>query len=178
MQSLKISDVSQKTDCDATVLDLEKKVTDYDHDKYISTSEFNNLTAKDFTARLAQAYLITKTDFDTKLMTLNRKINSKKKHVLVENKYKKLQTFDSSCFQSKSHFVENDNTLINLIFQPIDRYFKRIIGDGSNEYIYFWQSKGLSDERIKSITTSNYNITPKLSYFCKNKTQWKLFKTR
>ena len=98
--------------------------------------------------------------------------------MLVENKYKKLQTFDSSCFRSKSHFVENDSTLINLIFQPIDRYFKRIIGVGSNEYIYFWQSKGLSDERIKSITASNYNITPKLSYFCKNKTQWKLFKTR
>ena len=42
-----------------------------------------------FTARLAQADLVTKTDFDTKLKSLNRKINSNKtKHLLVENKLK------------------------------------------------------------------------------------------
>ena len=43
-------------------------------------------------------------------------------------------------------------------------YFKRIIGVGSVEYIYFWKSKGLSDEHINSITASNYSITPELSY--------------
>ena len=44
------------------------------------------------------------------------------------------------------------------------RYFKRIAGVGSGNYIYFWKSKGLSDERINSITTSNYKITPELSH--------------
>ena len=31
------------------------------------------------------------------------------------------------------------------------RYFKRIDGVGSGDYIYYWQSKGLSDERINPI---------------------------
>ena len=39
----------------------------------------------------------------------------------------------------------------------MQRYFKRIAGVGSGNYIYFWKSKGLSDERINSITTSTWN---------------------
>ena len=45
------------------------------------------------------------------------------------------------------------------------RYFKRIAVVGSGNYIYFWKSKGLSDERINTITTSNYSITPELSHY-------------
>ena len=44
------------------------------------------------------------------------------------------------------------------------RYFKRITGVGSSNYIYFWQSKGLSDERINFNSESNYSITPELSH--------------
>ena len=40
-----------------------------------------------------------------------------------------------------------------------------IIGVCSGEYIYFWKSEGLSDERINSITASNYSITQELSCF-------------
>ena len=65
---------------------LKKKVTDRDHDKYVTTSEFTNLAAKSFSVRLAQANLVTKTDFNTKLISLNTKISSNKaKHVLVES---------------------------------------------------------------------------------------------
>ena len=42
------------------------------------------------------------------------------------------------------------------------RYFS---GADSGNYIYFWKSKGLSDERINFIATSNYSITSKLSYY-------------
>ena len=52
------------------------------------------------------------------------------------------------------------------------RYFKRVAGVGSDNYIYFWKSKGLSDERINSIAASNYSITPELSYYG-NKTRVK-----
>ena len=45
------------------------------------------------------------------------------------------------------------------------RYFKSIAGVGSGNYIYFWKSKGLSDEKICSITAPSYSITPKLSYY-------------
>ena len=53
------------------------------------------MAASVFDARLAQANLITKTDFDAKLSSLNRKITANKtKHVIVKNKLKKLKTFD------------------------------------------------------------------------------------
>ena len=45
------------------------------------------------------------------------------------------------------------------------KYFKRIAGAVTGDYIYFWTSKGLSDERINSIITSNYSITPELSHY-------------
>ena len=85
----KISDVSslvKKTSYNTKITEIEKKLTDHNHDKYITTPEFNTLAADVFNARLAQANLITKTDFDAKLSSLNRKITSNKaKHVLVEN---------------------------------------------------------------------------------------------
>ena len=99
-------------------------------------------------------------------MSLNRKINSNKtKHFLVENELKKLQTFDSIYFRGKSHF-EEDGAQNYLIFQPMYRYFKKISGVGNGACIYFRKSKGLSDEKINSITASNYSITPELSYYC------------
>ena len=60
------------------LLDLKKKLADYNHDKYITTPEFNDLAADVFNTRLAQASLITKTDFEVKLSNLNRKITSNK----------------------------------------------------------------------------------------------------
>ena len=57
--------------------------------------------------------------------------------MLVENELKILQTFDSSYFRGKNHFIDNDDTRNYLTFQPKNRNFKRIIGVGSGEYIYF-----------------------------------------
>ena len=45
------------------------------------------------------------------------------------------------------------------------RYFKRIAGASSGSYRYLWKPKGLSHERINSVTASNYSIAPKLSYY-------------
>ena len=70
--------VKKKTDYDTKITEIEKKVTDHNHDKYITTPEFNTLSASVFNIRLAQANLITKTDFDAKLPSLNRKITSNK----------------------------------------------------------------------------------------------------
>ena len=123
------------------------------------------MVAGAFNARLAQANLITNADFDTRLSSLNRKITlNKTKHLLVENELKKLKTIVSSYFIGKSHF-EEDGTQNYLVFQPMYRYFKRIAGVGNGNYIYYWQSKGFSDERINSITVSNYSVTPFLDYY-------------
>ena len=100
---------------------------------------------------------------------LNRKITANKtKHLLVENELKKLKTFDSIYFRGKSHF-EEDGMQSYLVFQPIKRYFKMIAGVGNDRYISYWKSKGLCDERINSIKTSDYGITPYLSYYDTNK---------
>ena len=65
----------KKTDYNAKITEIENKITNHKHDKYITTPEFNKLAADGFNARIAQANLITKPDFDAKLSGLNRKIN-------------------------------------------------------------------------------------------------------
>ena len=82
--------------------------------------------------------------------------------MLVENELKKLQKFDAAYFRGKSHF-EEDGRHNYLAFQPIYRYFRRIIGVGSGNYIYSWKSIGLSDERAN--TASNYKISLELSFY-------------
>ena len=90
------------------LLKLKKKLTDHNHDKYITTPEFNTLAADVFNARLAQANLVTKTDFDNSVSSLDSKIAANKtKNESIENEFKKLKTFDSSYFIGKSHFEED-----------------------------------------------------------------------
>ena len=60
------SNLVKKTDHNTKVTEIENKLNNHNHDKYIDTSEFNKLAADVFNARLAQANLITKRDFDAK----------------------------------------------------------------------------------------------------------------
>ena len=53
------------------------------------TLEFNKLTAENFTARLKQVDLVSKTDFDNKLTSFNRKTTSNKTKKLEAQKNKK-----------------------------------------------------------------------------------------
>ena len=76
---------------------------------------------------------------------------------------KKIQTFDSIYFRGKSHF-EEDATQNYLVFQPLHRYFNRGVGFGSGNHIYFWKSKGLSDESITAPTAADYRLNPQLGY--------------
>ena len=45
------------------LVNLKKKLTHHKHDKYITTPEFNKLTAENFAARLAQAKFNNKNRF-------------------------------------------------------------------------------------------------------------------
>ena len=42
------------------------------------------------------------------------------------------------------------------------RYFNRVSGVGSGNYVYSWKSKGLSDEDITAPATSDYKLNPEL----------------
>ena len=117
----------KKTDYNTKVTEIENKLNNHNHDKYITTPEFKTLAADVFNTRIAQANLITKTDFDTELSSLNKKItNDKAKHLLVENELNKSKSFDLGYFIGKRHF-EEDGTQNYLVFQPVVRYFKVII---------------------------------------------------
>ena len=111
--------------------------------------------------RLAQANLLTKTDFDAKLPSPNRKIlQNKSKHLLVESELNKLKTFDSSYFNSQSYF-EEDGRPNYLVFQPINKYFKL---NGNTLHILSCQSKGLSSESITPPSVINNLLNPSLNY--------------
>ena len=56
------SDLVKKADYNTKINETEIKVTDHDHDNYITTQEFNKLTRDNFTARFAQANLASKND--------------------------------------------------------------------------------------------------------------------
>ena len=67
---------------------------------------------------------MTKTDFDAKVSSFNRKITENKtKYLLVQNELNKLKAFDSSYFIGKSHF-EEDGAQNYLVFQPLIKYFQ------------------------------------------------------
>ena len=161
-----ISSLVKNTNYNTKTSDIENKVNNHNHDKYIAAPEFNTMAADAFKARLAaQTDLIRKPDFDFKLKGISDRVTKNKtKYLLVENELKKLQRFAAAYFRGKSHF-EEDGTQNYLVFQPMYRYFKRIAGVGSGNYIYFWKYKGLSDEGLDSITASNYKITPELSFY-------------
>ena len=117
----------------------------------ITTPEFNKLAADAFNARLVQANIVTKTDFDSKLSSLNRKITSNKtKHLLTEN--------DLSYFRGKNYFDE-DGTQNYYIFQPISKYLK-VSNVSDINYILSRKCRGLNNIKIESIKTNNYLLNP------------------
>ena len=153
------------------LMQLGRKIIDHNHDKHIITLEFNKLTAENFAGILEQENLVTKTDFNNKLSSLNSILNkiivsNRTKHLVVENELKKLKTFDSSYFHGKSHF-EEDGTQNHLVFQPMRRYFKTVGNSDCN--ILSWKSKGLSDEKINSIKKTDYGLNPYLDFHDINK---------
>ena len=112
-----------------------------------------------FNTRIAQANLITKTDFDAKLSSLNRKtIKNKADHLLVQNELNKLKTFDFSYFRGKNYFDEAGNQNY-YIFQPLVKYLKTnsLLGV---EYVLSWKSRGLNETEIESVRTNNYLLNP------------------
>ena len=62
--------------------EVEKKTPD--HSNYITTQEFNKITADSFTGRLKQTNLMNKTDFDNKPTGFNKQNTSEKVKILIK----------------------------------------------------------------------------------------------
>ena len=92
---------------------------------------------------------MTKRDFDAKLQILNKKINSNQtKHLLVENDIKELNNFDPAYIRGKNYF-HSDSTQNYLVFQLVYKYFELNSGKISS-----WESKGLFNEKVASVSVS------------------------
>ena len=149
-----ISNLVKKTYCNTKIIDIENKLNNHDN---------NKLAADVFNARIAQANLITKTDFDAKLSSLNRKITkNKSKYSPVENELNKLKTFDSSYFHGKNYFDEDGNQNC-YIFQPFYKYLK-VAYVNDITYILSWKSRRLNDVKTESIKTNNYSLNQPMDH--------------
>ena len=60
-----------KTDYGKKIVEIEKKITNQDHGKYITTPEFNKLIAEKFKEKSKQADFAKETDFNNKLIEFN-----------------------------------------------------------------------------------------------------------
>ena len=148
-----ISGLVKKTDYNTKITVIENQLDNHNHDKYVATSELNTLAADVFNSRLAQANLITKTDFDA-----NRKITANKtKYFLNDN--------DLSYYHGKQYFDEGSGKQNYLVFLPMRKYFKLNSVFDTVEYVLLCRSKGLSNESIKPPTTTNDSLTPELNYY-------------
>ena len=131
------------TNLSNTVPDISTLIKKCDYDTKIKKIENKYVSNTGFDSKLAQANVITKRNFDEKIVELEKNI-------------KKLQTFDSCYFRGKNYFDE-DGTRNYLVFIPIDRYFRLI---PNKKYVSSWKFKGLSDETITPYATSDNSLTP------------------
>ena len=97
--------------------------------------------------------------------SLVKKSDSNTKITVVEDNIKKLHIYHLSYFKVRKYFGEGDGKQNYLVFLPMRKYFKLSSVAGVIDHVLSWQSKGISNESMKSPTTSNYGLNPKLSYY-------------
>ena len=133
--------------------ETEKTITDHNHDKYITTPEFNKLTSENFAARLKQANLasksdianfVNKTDFNNKLkdVTSNKnELNELPKKVkaistkgLTKDLINKFSILNGAKYFSSRIFQNY------LVFIPAKTHIKYFSG---TTWIESWKSNGM-----------------------------------
>ena len=71
-----VGSLAKKSNYNTKISEIENKVNDHNHDKYITTLEFNTMIATVFNARLAaQTDLIRKPEFDFKLKGISDRVS-------------------------------------------------------------------------------------------------------
>ena len=119
--------------------------------------DINNLATK--TALTTVENKITDISSLVKKSDYNRKITE------FENNIKKLEAYDSSYYNGKKYFDQEDGTQSYLVFLPKRKYFKLNSIAFIVDRVLSWQSNGLSNESIKPPATSNNSRNPKLNYY-------------
>ena len=150
------------------VLILEKK-TDYATE--ITKIKNYYVTNAAIPSRLND--LIQKTHFNSELENVDDKVAENSSCILLyENRLKQkesrtenLERYESY-LKGKNYFDDNDGTQNYLVFQCVYKWFKRVIDNISNNtYVHYWQSKGLSNEKLNTPgTNSNNDQAPLVQY--------------
>ena len=112
---------------------------------------------KDFAARLKQADLGNKTDFDNKLSSFNKRITSNKtKYLEVQGKLNILITKDYNFFLRRIYFTSNDGSQNTFAYQPtLDTL--ELIKDKTTNYILSWKSNGVFNSKLRPLYTTFLN---------------------
>ena len=122
----KISEVNNKirhTSSLRTTVVLSSKISESenkfpDHAKYFSTPEINELIAENFTAKSKQADLVSRTDFDNRLKSFNRKIISNKTRSRSQKEANSLIKKDFNFFLGRISFTRNDRSQNTFVYKP------------------------------------------------------------
>ena len=105
------------------ISEAENKIPD--NSKYIITQEFNKWMVKNFAARLKQANLVSKTDFDNKLTNFNRRTTSNKVKYLEVQKKVGLQKKLKVVIKKLSIYCEYGRTFDSAVLWSFDNDFAK-----------------------------------------------------
>ena len=103
---------------DTKIGEVENKISN--GDAYVTTQEFNKLTTENFKERLKPADLVSKNDFDNKLMTFNKNITSNKtKYLEIQKKLNSLTTRESKFLLWRMYFICDYDSQNLFVYQSI-----------------------------------------------------------
>ena len=118
------------------------------------TQKLNKLTAENFAARLKQANLVNKTDFDNKLISFHRKITSNETiYIEVQKKLNSLITKEYNFFLFNTiYFTSNDEFVYQSALGTLE-----LKKDKGTDYALIWKSKGVYNSKLKLLFTVLFN---------------------
>ena len=118
------------------------------------TQEFNKLTAENFEARLKQADLVNKTNFDNKLTDFKKRVTSNKaKHLEIQKKLNSLIIKNYNFFLGIIYFASTDGSQNTFVYQPtLDT--SELKKDKGTDYVLSWKSKGVFNSKLKPLYTA------------------------
>ena len=165
--NLVISNLVKKTDYKTKINEIEKKITDHNHDKNITTPEFNKFITKICDLRLKRenlasksdiANFVNKTDSDNELKDVKRNKNelnelSKKVKLIPSKELTKYLVDKLSILNGKKYFSLG----IFPNYFNSKKYIKYFSG---TTRIESWKSNRMPEESIENITKSVSNFSP------------------
>ena len=103
---------------------------------------------------MEQANLVSKIDFNNKLISFNTKISSSKtKYLQVLKELNSLTTKDYNFFFGRMYFTSNDEHQNTFVYQTtLDTL--ELKKDKCTDYVLSWESKGVYNSKLKLLYTA------------------------